>query len=68
MVAKGASMEKRTITFRIGVDVIRALRVRGAMNDRSANGELCAILEKVLKIGKAPKHGLENRSDASHAE
>ncbi|MBS1088132.1 hypothetical protein [Gluconobacter wancherniae] len=42
----------RGITFRLDLDLIRALKVRGAMNDRSANGELSAILKEVLKTEK----------------
>jgi len=55
----------RGITFRLDLDLIRALKVRGAMNDRSANGELSAILKEVLKTEKAPEPRLGNRSDAS---
>lgn len=38
----------RGITFRLDLDLIHALKARGTMNDRSANGELSAILKEVL--------------------
>lgn len=60
--------DKRSITFRLDASLIRALKIRGAMNDRSANGELSTILKNVLEKEKAPEHGLENRSDASDSE
>ncbi len=60
--------EKRSITFRLDASLIRALKIRGAMNDRSANGELSTILKNVLETEKAPEPRLGNRSDASHAE
>ena len=55
----------RGITFRLDLDLIRALKVRGKMNDRSANGELSALLKEVLKTEKAPDAALESKSDAS---
>lgn len=58
--------EKRSITFRLDASLIRALRIRGAMNDRSANGELSAILKNVLETEKAPGNSLQATSpDAS---
>lgn len=60
--------DKRSITFRLDASLIRALKIRGAMNDRSANGEISAILKNTLETKKAPEPRLGNRSDASHAE
>ncbi|AQS88190.1 hypothetical protein A0U93_09820 [Neoasaia chiangmaiensis] len=38
-----------SITFRLERSIIRALKIRGVMNDRSANGEISAILREILK-------------------
>lgn len=54
-----------SITFRLERATIRALKIRAVMNDRSANGELSAILKEVLKTEKAPDPALESKSDAS---
>lgn len=57
-----------SITLRLDLDLLRAVKIRAIMNDRSANGEISAILKDALKNEKAPEHGLGNRSDASRAE
>ncbi|GBQ46366.1 FitA-like ribbon-helix-helix domain-containing protein [Acetobacter ghanensis] len=57
-----------TITLRLDQDLLRSLKIRAIMNDRSANGEISAILKNVLETKKAPEQGLENRSDASDSE
>jgi len=57
--------DKQTITFRLDRSLIRALRVQGAYNDRSINGELSAVLREVFGNEKAPDHALESKSDAS---
>ncbi|OUI83462.1 hypothetical protein HK22_08405 [Gluconobacter sp. DsW_056] len=44
--------EITTLTMRIDRDLLRALKIRAVMNDRSANGELTVILRKVLKTEK----------------
>lgn len=57
-----------TITLRLDQCLLRSLKIRAIMNDRSANGEISAILKNVLETKKAPEHGLGNRSDASDSE
>ena len=47
-----AMRETATLTIRVDRDLLRALKVRAIMNDRSANGELSAILKEVLKTEK----------------
>ncbi|GAN72095.1 hypothetical protein ASY01nite_13810 [Acetobacter syzygii] len=60
-------MQTQNITFRIEKPLVDFLRRRAEANDRTLNGEIRSILRNLEKE-KAPEHGLENRSDASHAE
>jgi len=53
-----------SITFRLERSMIRALKIRGVMHDRSANGELSAILRDVLKMKEA-SGALGSQPDAS---
>lgn len=47
-------MEKRTtISLRLNNDLMQAVKARAIMNDRSANGEISAILKMVLESEKA---------------
>lgn len=43
-----------SVSIRMDRELLRALKVRAAMNDRSANGEFIAILREALKTEKAP--------------
>lgn len=54
-----------SITFRLERSIIRALKIRGVMNDRSANGEISAILREVLKTNEAPGPAVGSSPDAS---
>lgn len=56
--------EKKSITFRIDVGLIRALKVQAATNNRSANGECVSILEDALS---ATKKALESHQASSNA-
>ncbi|MBF0858153.1 Arc family DNA-binding protein [Gluconobacter sp. LMG 31484] len=58
---------KRTssLTLRLDSDLLRALKIRAIMNDRSANKELSAILKEVLKTEKASGASLATTPDAS---
>lgn len=60
--------QTRGMTFRLDPELIRALKVRGAQNDRSANKELSVILKAVLKTEKAPGHVAKQSPDASTSE
>lgn len=61
----GMMKDTASLTIRVDRDLLRALKVRAIMNDRSANGELSAILKEVLNTKKAPDPALESKSDAS---
>ncbi|MBS1066689.1 FitA-like ribbon-helix-helix domain-containing protein [Gluconobacter kondonii] len=56
--------ETTSLTIRVDRDLLRDLKVRAVMNDRSANGELTAILREVLKTEKAPGASLATTPDA----
>ncbi|NHN85811.1 Arc family DNA-binding protein [Acetobacter musti] len=56
--------ETQCINFRMDRDLLRALRIRAAKNERSANKECVAILREVLKTEKASDQPGSN-SDAS---
>lgn len=56
-----------TITLRLDQDLLRSLKIRAIMNDRSANGEISAILKNVLEKEKAPGSRQAN-PDASDSE
>ncbi|WP_408734839.1 MULTISPECIES: FitA-like ribbon-helix-helix domain-containing protein [Asaia] len=54
-----------SLTIRVDRALLRALKVRAAQNDRSANGELTSILRNILQTEKASDQPGSN-SDASH--
>lgn len=51
-VQEGNMKDTTSITLRADRSLIHALQQRAAMNDRSANRELSAILREVLKTEK----------------
>ncbi|MFC0500052.1 FitA-like ribbon-helix-helix domain-containing protein [Asaia krungthepensis] len=53
-----------SLTIRVDRALLRALKVRAAQNDRSANGELTSILRNILQTEKASDQPGSN-SDAS---
>jgi len=53
-----------SLTIRVDRALLRALKVRAAKNDRSANGELTSILRNILQTEKASDQPGSN-SDAS---
>lgn len=56
--------DTKSITFRFDRSVLRALRIRAARNDRSANGEISAILREVLKTEKTEEAMLAGRASS----
>lgn len=55
-----------SITLRLNSDLLRAVKVRAIMNDRSANGEISAILRNALESEKASEPA--SNPDASDSE
>ncbi|GBD55942.1 Arc family DNA binding domain-containing protein [Gluconobacter wancherniae] len=53
-----------SLTLRIDSDLLRALKIRAIMNDRSANGELSAILKEVLKTKKTEEAMLAGQTSS----
>ncbi|MBR0560040.1 hypothetical protein [Neokomagataea anthophila] len=60
-----ARKKTSSITIRMDSPILHALKMRAALNERSANREIVSILKAFLNNEKAPEPRLGNRSDAS---